>query len=1187
MKRDLRQCFFLILAFSLAGISCQTSSEFPQFELINGEKVGIEFINKITESDTLNPVLYAYIYNGAGVGIIDVNNDGLKDLYFAGNQVSGKLYINKGNLEFEDITEAAGLITDRWCTGVAIVDINADGLQDIYLCVADKNYTDQGRNLLYINKGDNTFTESAATFGLDDPMYSTQAAFLDYDLDGDLDLYLLNNGIEDIPPNNTRPIKANGSGISTDRLYKNLTVECRGIGSDTLDCSKQFVNVSKEAGILIEGYGLGVAVSDVNQDGYPDIYCANDFITNDLLWTNNGDGTFTDKIKEYTNQTTYNGMGVDIADFNNDMLPDIVEMDMLPEDNQHTKTMLMPMNYDNYEIKLNMGYHPQFVRNTLQLNMGNGQFGEIGRLAGVHRTDWSWAPLFVDMDNDGLRDLFISNGYGRDVTDLDFVVYGMQSGSFNKPKITDKEEYEKMKQLPGIFLHNYFYKNNGDLTFSDKSFAWDLGTPSYSNGAAFADLDNDGDVDFVVNNINEHPFIYRNREEEKKPAKKKNYLRVALQGKKLSPDGWGAKIKLTADSLSLFHEHYAIRGYKSTVENTVHFGLKDETENITLEVLWPDGNRQRLNNLDANQTIVVDYKDANETDAESLSPIVNDPLFSKTESDFVPAFNHKENDFIDFKVQPLLHQMNSRTGPGMAVGDVNGDGLADFFIGGATNQLGQLFVQQEGFTFEEKTLDAEAIKKEDTGCLFFDADSDGDLDLYVASGGALFFTDGEFNEVYQDRLYLNDGEGDFSHAQDALPKINGSASGVYAADYDRDGDLDLFVGGRISPKEYPKPGKSYLLENEGGKFKDVSSEIEGLQDAGLVASALWTDVDNDGWMDLILVGEWMPLTVFKNEEGQLKNISKSTGVESLTGWWNSITGGDFDKDGDVDYIVGNLGLNSILKASIEEPVEIYAKDFDKSGNIDPVLFSYIQGKSYPVAMRDALIDQINAMKGRFKTYAPYAKATKNEVFTEQELEGAIYCKATTLAHTYFENVGNGQFTASPLPNSAQIAPIYGMQVADFNQDGNIDVLAVGNNTNVETLYGYYDASPGILLLGNGNGNFSPETPLKSGLNLKGNARSLTYLFDQNDKKYLLIGKNNEALQALEQNNTSKKVKLSPNDAYALLYFTGNRKVQKVEFYYGEGYLSQNERKLLIPFGVEKVEISDYQGKSRSINPNSL
>jgi len=552
-EQFIKRTFLYILFLSL--YSCNNSKEFKQFDLIQGNELGIDFINTITESDSLNPVLYTYIYNGAGVGVADINNDGLQDIYFAGNQVSGKLYLNKGNFQFEDITETAGLITDRWCTGVAMVDINTDRFTDIYICVADRNYTEKGRNLLYINNGDNTFTESAKLYGLDDPMYSTQAAFLDYDLDGDLDLYLLNNGIEEISPNNTRPIKANGQGISTDRLYRNNAVECRGGETDTLNCSKPFVNISTEAGITIEGYGLGIAVADINKDGYPDIYCANDFITNDLLWINNGDGTFSDQIKNYTGHTTYNGMGIDIADFNNDMLPDIVEMDMLPEDNLHTKSMLMPMNFDNYELKLRMGYHPQFVRNTLQLNLGNGRFGEIARMSGVHRTDWSWAPLLVDMDNDGKRDLFISNGYGRDITDLDFVVYGMQNtNSFSNKRITDEEEYEKMKKLPGIYLSNYFYKNKGNLVFEDKTADWDIKTPSYSNGSAFADLDNDGDLDFIVNNINAHPFLYKNRQDEKLPKEEKSYLRLKLEGPPLNPAGWGAKIQLKSANHTLYHE---------------------------------------------------------------------------------------------------------------------------------------------------------------------------------------------------------------------------------------------------------------------------------------------------------------------------------------------------------------------------------------------------------------------------------------------------------------------------------------------------------------------------------------------------------------------------------------------------------------------------------------------------------
>ena len=1187
MITTIRQYIYLLF-FSFVFISChQKHDEFKQFRLLNGEEANLHFINSIKESDTLNPINYAYIYNGAGVGIADINNDGLQDIYFAGNQVSGRLYLNKGNLKFEDITEKAGILTNRWCTGVSMVDINTDGYIDIYVCAADKNYTEKGRNLLFINNGDNTFTEQAKDYGLDDKNYSTQAAFFDYDLDGDLDLYLLTNGIEDFPPNNARPIKKHGKGISTDRLYRNNAVECKENSASVENnsfCKVPFIEVSKEAGILIEGYGLGVAISDINQDGFPDVYCSNDFISNDLLWINNGDGTFTDQLKEYTRQTTYNGMGVDIADFNNDQLPDIVEMDMLPEDNQHTKTMLMPMNYDKFQMKTQMGYQNQFYRNTLQMNNGNGSFSEVGRLAGISRTDWSWAPLLVDMDNDGLRDLFVSNGYGRDVTDLDFVVYGMQENYSFGGKINNaSSHFEEVQKLPGIYLSNYFYKNKGDLTFEDKTQNWGVKKPSYSNGAAFADLDNDGDIDFVVSNINDTPFIYENLESQN--PNKKNFLRVKLKGPKLNPNGIGTKIWLYNDSLNIFHEQYLVRGYKSTIEENIHFGVGYSEFISKIKILWPDGKVQILSDLGVNQVIEVDYNEA------VLEENIEQPkknFFSNYTHPNLPQFTHIENTLIDFKTQPLLHKMNSRSGPGIAVADINNDSLQDFFVGGASGQSGVLFIQNTDFSFEKVLLDETNLKNEDTGCLFFDADNDGDTDLYVASGGALFFANGEFSSLYQDRLYLNDGEGNFEISESSLPKMQGSASSVVASDYDKDGDLDLFIGGKLDPKKYPYPGESYLLQNDNGVFKDITSSVESLQHVGMVSSAIWTDFNNDNWIDLIVVGEWMPVTFFENKNGKLINITNKSGLENYTGWWNSINAGDFDADGDIDYIVGNLGYNSVLKASVNEPVEIYAKDFDNSGNIDPVLFHYTKGKSHPFAMRDALIDQINGMKGRFKDYKSYSNATLEDVFTEKELEGALHLNTKTFATSFIENLGSNNFKIKALPIETQISPVFGTHIKDFDADGNLDVLLVGNNTNVESLFGFFDASYGLLLKGDGKSNFSPTNPIEVGLKTIGNARGLTLINNAKGNSILICTKNNDELQFF---NTTLKhnelINLQEDDVYGEVYFKNSNRKQKIEFYYGEGYFSQNGRKYLLNENVKKIIIYNSEGKQREIFRNPI
>ncbi|WKN42809.1 VCBS repeat-containing protein [Tunicatimonas pelagia] len=1099
--------------------NCQ-SRQSAVFQLLPPEQTGIHFTNAIAENDSLNVIDYAYLYNGGGVGVGDINNDGLDDLFFAGNQVSSQLYLNRGELQFDDITEVSGTTTSRWATGVAMVDINQDNWLDIYVCVASKFDSTLSRNYFFINQGVNdegipTFIDQAAKFNLNDAGYSTQAAFFDYDLDGDLDMYLLTNGMETFNHNLARKKNTNGGGISTDKLYRN----------DSSGKSIAFTEVSREAGILIEGYGLGVGINDFNQDGYPDIYVANDFITNDLMWINNGDGTFTDRAGEYLKHHSHNGMGTDVADFNNDGLVDIMVLDMLPEDNYRQKTMLGKPSYDRFQINLGYGYTPQYVRNTLQMHngftpSGHPSFSEIGQLAGVHATDWSWSALFADYDNDGYRDLLITNGYVKDVTNLDFITYLSASSQFGTAEAKHNKSLALTEMLKEAKVHNYVYRNNGGdssstLLFSDVSEAWGMREPSFTNGTAFADLDQDGDLDLVMNNINENAFIYENHIPQ---DGKHNFLRVSLTGPSNNPYGFQAVIQLHSGSQTQYHYHVPYRGYKSTVEANVHFGLGSTSVVDSLVILWPDNRVQRLYNVTINQQLSVSYQDASpRKPSEKISP--PPPLLIEVTDSMSLEWKHQEAAFNDFNYQPLLHRSFSREGPGLAVGDVNGDGLEDFFVGGATNQSGAFFLQQANGEFLQQDL-AQHTQSEDLDAILFDPDQDGNLDLYVVSGG------NEFNEnhpAYLDRLYRNDGTGSFTYDSTALPTFFTSGSCVAASDYDQDGDLDLFVGGRLIPQQYPLAASSYILENRNGKFVDVTAEVAPvLQQFGLVTSVLWTDFNQDQQPDLLLSGEWMPLTFLENQHGTFSNVTDNTGLLNTSGWWSSLAQGDFDNDGDTDYLAGNIGWNTKYKFSEEEPIRLYISDYDQNGSIDPILSYYIQGKEYAAHSRGQLIDQLVGMRKRFSDYNSYALTSFNEVFTTKELAEAEILESVMMTSCYLENLGNNKFQSRELPVRAQIAPINAMSVADVNQDGNLDVVAVGNSYAPETQHGWFDASIGWVFLGDGQGDFHSVSLSESGFFVDTDAKAIVPFTQNTNETSWIIASNNDSLQVYRLNNLAQQ-----------------------------------------------------------------
>jgi enediyne biosynthesis protein E4 len=1162
-----RHLFILFICLALSVSSCQKDKEDPLFILLAPGETGIDFANTITENDSINLLDYEYVYNGGGVAVADINVDGLPDLFFSGNMVPSRLYLNQGNMRFKDITGSAGITGDNWATGVAVADVNADGFPDLYVCSAGKVAEEKRANLLYINNGDNTFTESAQQYGIDDTGFSTMAAFLDYDLDSDLDLYVLTYGNDTWNTNIVYPKVTDGSGKATDRFYRN-----NGDGT--------FTNISKEAGILIEGYGLGVSVCDINQDRWPDIYVSNDYADDDFIYINNHDGTFTESASKYLNHTSHFAMGNDVADFNNDGLADIVVVDMEPEDHTRQKLFSMTKNYDRFMMSLRMGYLPAYMRNTLQLNNGDGSFSEIGQLAGIHHTDWSWAPLLADLDNDGNKDLFVTNGYPKDIMNRDFLVYNKYSGSFqsvNNPTLEQQHRYrlQAINELQGSKVLNYLYRNNGDLTFSKMSEEWGFDRPTFSNGAAYADLDADGDLDLAINNINDPAFVYENRCNE---ITKNNYLRLKLVGDSLNHFALGATVKMYAGKNAVqYLEDYPYRGFQSTVESVLHFGMGTNTKADSIVIRWPDDRYTVLKDVPVNQILTLHQRDGAKRHSQRVER--SRPFFHNTTEAADIEYVHKETDNNDFKTQPLLPHKLSQSGPGIAAADVNGDGLSDFYVGGSQQFPGQIHIQKPDGTFIVKPF-RQNQGGDDTGCLFFDADGDGDEDLYIASGGNEQMAGTSY---YQDHLYLNDGAGNFTHDPGALPKMFESGSSVVASDWDMDDDLDLFVGGRVHPGNYPLPGKSYLLRNDGGKFSDVTEEVAGPGFArmGMVNSALWTDYNNDRQPDLIVAGEWMPVTIFRNSGGHFTNVTSTVGLDKYTGWWNSIVSADFDNDGDTDYIFGNTGKNSPYKPQRTEPLTMYMKDFDHNGKQEGLLTYYTQGKQQTVHSRDEITDQINFMKKRFPRYENFANADFSSLLTREELKGSYELRCETFESIYLLNNGNGTFAVNTLPMQAQFAPLFGMVAVDGDDDGNIDVVAVGNSYATEISVGRYDACFGVFLKGDGKGNFKTLPSSESGFFLRGDGKGLATAFDPQGHLVILSTQNGGPVQAFGTQSTRKTLRPSTMDAYAEVILK-NGKRRMYELQYGNTYLSQSDRVLMLPDDVAEVRLISTAGKQRVV-----
>jgi len=1050
------------------------------FIKLPSSETGISFSNPVEDDSSYNILTYRNFYNGGGVATGDINNDGLPDIFLTANLADSKLYLNKGNFQFEDITTSSGIKSRKgWRTGVTMADVNADGWLDIYICNSGDIKGDDKENELYINQHNNTFKEQAKEYGLNDSGFTTHISFFDYDLDGDLDFFLMNHSLRF---NGTFNERSSYTGtydtLAADYLFKN-------------DEGK-FTDVSASSGInrSIIGYGLGLSVADINLDGYPDLYIGNDFHENDYLYINQKNGTFKDELETSMRHTSQFSMGTDIADITNDGFPEIISMDMMPEDPYILKRSLGEDEYNLFHFKIEHGYHPQFAHNALQLNRRNGLFSDIGFYSNVFASDWSWSALWTDFDNDGWKDLFISNGILRDMTNLDFVKY--TSGyTADASKLSDPAEMWKVvKDMPSTKLTNYLFKNNHQLGFTNQTTDWGLTKKSVSNGAAYADLDNDGYPDLVINNLNDDATIYRNNGARLKPAK---YLRVKLKGAGKNTFGIGAKVHVQTAHSSQVQEEYLSRGFQSSVDPVMHFGLATDSIIWSITVNWPGGKVSVIKNIKADTLLIIDEKDASAGSADKEHQPLQTMFKNVTASSGINFTDHPSK-FVDFKISPLLPYQLSKTGPCLAKADVNGDGLEDVFVGASATDASVLYLQTADGKFISAASQPWAADKNITtnDALFFDPDGDGDRDLYLVSGGADYPINSPY---YQDRVFENDGHGNFKKLDNALPDETISGSCARAADINKDGLPDIFVGGRVKPGFFPAPPESFILKNKStpGNIRferDTAQTDTLLMHPGMVTNAAWFDIDKDGWQDLVVVGEFMPVTIFRNHNGRLKDDTKNFGLANTQGWYHHILTADFDNDGDTDMIIGNMGDNMPLKASEKEPVSITYADFYGNGITDPILCYYNKGKSYPYYSRDEIASQVPSLQKKILHYADYADAQLSDLFNKEQLDNA---KTVTINNTLsicLENQNNKKFIIKPLPAYAQLSAVNGLITADINNDGYEDVIAAGNFYPFRVEFGPLDAGIGVVLQGSGRGGFTPITYTQTGLCLQGDVRNI-------------------------------------------------------------------------------------------------
>lgn len=1103
------ECLMLVFVLIFSCTACiNNPSEFTNedaklFSLVPADYSGVYFKNTSVESPTRHLAHYDYFYNGSGVAIGDINNDGLPDLFFAGNDAETALYLNLGDMQFKDITQKARVETGKWATGVSMIDINEDGWLDIYVCHSGP-YTEDHKlaNSLFINNGDLTFTEQAEKYGIADDSYSSQATFFDMDNDGDQDLFVMNHS--DI---------AFGKTIDEwEKAFYSISDKRQKKSSNTLyrnDGEGNYVDITDDAGLSMPGFGLGLAVSDFDENGYLDIYVANDYFMPDFMFFNIGNGKFVENINSRVAHTSFYSMGCDAADFNNDGLIDMAIVDMTPSDHYRGKTMMESMDVDKFKYLVERkNYVPQFMFNNLQLNRSKGNFSEIGQMAGIAKTDWSWAPLLADFDNNAWKDLIITNGFKRDTKDRDWS--SELERKMNEPGASEEKIFaflEKSKSTPVI---NYAFKNKQDLTFENVSKDWGFNVPSFSQGAAYGDLDLDGDLDLVINNLEMEAFIYRNNSSQ---INDHNYIQIRLTDSNSLSKAKHANVWIYTDNNQQLLQNRSIRGYFSYMEPLIHFGLGTESRIDSLKVVWPDGSASLLVDPEINKRHFIDKSNGFENLEAPLKERL--PFMEVSHNVGLKQIKHRENEFDDFRNEILLPHKQSTLGPALAVGDINNDGLPDFYQGGAKGSPGQLMIQDEKVGFKRAAQDfvIEDLKYEDIGAKFFDYDKDGDLDLYIASGGGGDVAQNE--ALLQDRLYRNDGKGQFTRTTNVLPKIRASTSCISVHDWDGDGDLDLFIGGRNTPGLYPATPRSYMLQNENGKFIDVTQTLASdLMYPGMITSALWLDIDDNGREDLILAGEWTPILAYLNTRDGFQVASNDFGFPDHTGWWYSMEMGDFDNDGDFDILVGNLGLNNKFHPNDKNPLHIFFNDFDDNGTKDIVLSKNYKGTLVPVRGKECSTEQMPFLKEKFPSFAEFASSSLVDIYGQASLDEALHLKATNFSSLYIENKGVDGFLASYLPPEAQLSPINDMVVSDFNADGNLDVIIAGNIYNTEVETPSYDASKGLYLQGVGDGTFTVFSKIeRSGIFMPKDVKQLEFIsLLKEHRPAVLVGNNNDEIQ---------------------------------------------------------------------------